>query len=187
MVTIGAEFRVKALALKGLPIHFATTQWTPLRISQRPLFNTSMGYLGYVIPAVFILILQQTLLLASGLIGAKAQQAAQLLRVGNKQPAITLSARFCAMFITYFFLAQFYMRICFQWYGISRLASLGDLWMMIVAFISSSVALGLVIGLLIPRRELVAPYVMVSSLPLIYTAGFIWPLESIPAPLIWIS
>ena len=42
----------------------------PIELNLRPLFNSSMGYLGYVIPAVFVLILQQTLLLAAGLVGA---------------------------------------------------------------------------------------------------------------------
>lgn len=187
VATLGAEFRVKALALAGSPIQFATQDWSPVRLNQRPLFNTSMGYLGYVIPAVFILILQQTLLLASALIGTTAQQTLHSDEADKHKVLTVLCARFCAMFITYIFLAQFYMGACFHWYGISRLANLTDLWLMIIAFTASSTLLGIVIGLLIPRKELAAPLVMVSSLPLVFTAGFVWPLESIPAPLLWLS
>ena len=58
---------------------------------------------------------------------------------------------------------------------------------MIAVFIASSVSLGVLIGVLLPRRELVAPIIMSASLPLIFTAGFIWPRELIPRPLLWLS
>lgn len=182
IVTLGAEFRIQERVQAGLPLTFAKSDWSPLKLNQRPLFNTSMGYLGYVIPAIFILILHQTLLLASGLIGAKSRNT-----VYQASAGVVLSARFFAMFSVYFLLAQFYMGACFSWYGISRLASLQDLLFMITAFIASTVSLGILIGLLLPRRELAAPLVMVSSLPLVFTAGFVWPLESIPPPVLWIS
>lgn len=41
-------------------------------------------------------------------------------------------------------------------------------------------SLGLLFGTILPRTELAAPLVMVSSLPLVFSAGFVWPVESIP-------
>ncbi|MDF5399352.1 ABC transporter permease, partial [Vibrio parahaemolyticus] len=35
--------------------------------------------------------------------------------------------------------------------------------------------------------ELVTLVVLVSSMPLIFLAGFIWPIEAIPTPLLWIA
>ncbi|MEF1221012.1 ABC transporter permease, partial [Photobacterium damselae] len=39
---------------------------------------------------------------------------------------------------------------------------------------------GLVIGQLIPRRELATLIVLLSSLPLVFSAGFIWPTTELP-------
>jgi ABC-2 type transport system permease protein len=186
---IGASHRVRDLVLGGAPIRFAANDWTPAGLNSRPLFNVSMGYLGYVVPAIFIMILHQTLLLAAGLIGASQNEASRndsdTLR--NRSIGKALSARFLAMFIIYFLLAQFYMGACFEFYDIARNAKLNDLWLMITAFVAATSALGVLIGVLIPRRELVAPLVMASSLPLVFTAGFVWPLESIPQPIVAVS
>jgi ABC-2 type transport system permease protein len=172
--------------LAGAPIQFATNDWTPVRLNSRPLFNVSMGYLGYVVPAIFIMILHQTLLLAAGLVGATHNEARRANPEAEQDGYIgrSLGARFLAMFIIYFLLAQFYMGACFNFYGIARNASLNDLWLMITAFVAATSSLGVLIGVLMPRRELVAPFVMASSLPLVFTAGFVWPLESIPAPIV---
>lgn len=184
VMTTGAGARVRELLLTGVPLSLAVRDWSPMRLNQRPLFNVGMGYLGYVLPAIFILILQQTLLLASGLIGAESRKKSGLPVAGA---ASMLAARFLAMFVVYFLLAQFYMGACFDFYGISRNAGIVDLWLMMSAFISASVALGILIGLLLPRRELAAPMVMISSLPMAFSAGFIWPRELLPEPVLWIS
>lgn len=184
VMTTGAGARVRELLVAGIPLSFALKDWSPIKLNDRPLFNVGMGYLGYVLPAIFILILQQTLLLASGLIGAESQHKSAL---SVADAATLLAARFLAMFVIYFLLAQFYMGACFNFYGISRNAGVFDLWLMISAFISASTALGILTGLLLPRRELAAPMIMISSLPMAFTAGFIWPRELLPEPVLWIS
>ena len=182
---VGAELRLLSLLVQGEPVNAAIQHWLPLQLNSRPLFNVSMGYLGYVIPAVFILILHQTLLLASGLVGAGFNQrlGAGLLSGQKLSPLTILTSRFVVMFLLYLVMAQFFMGICFQIYGITRVASLNDLLLMISAFTAATTSLGLLIGVVLPRRELAAPLVMISSLPLVFSAGFVWPLESIPEPI----
>jgi ABC-2 type transport system permease protein len=48
-------------------------------------------------------------------------------------------------------------------------------------FILSVTFLGTIIGLLTPRKELVTLIVLLSSLPLVFSAGFIWPTSNMPA------
>ena len=189
VLTSAATIRVANMVVKGAPIETAAEHWLPVRLNARPLFNDSIGYLQYVIPAVFILLLHQTLLLGTGLLGADFNQH---LKSGKEKPDDLsafhiLAARFSLMFIIYLVLSLFYMGICFGYYGIARNAGLGDLWLMILAFTGATTALGLLFGVLVPRTELVAPIVMISSLPLVFSAGFVWPLESLPRAIIMIS
>lgn len=184
VMTTGAVARVGELLVAGVPLGFAVKDWSPIHLNDRPLFNVGMGYLGYVIPAIFVLILQQTLLLASGLVGtrSKARSGLSFASAGS-----LLGARFVAMFIIYFVFAQFYMGVCFEYYEISKNADVLDLYLMIAAFLGASVALGMLLGLLLPGSEWAPPVVMVSSLPMAFTAGFIWPIELLPEPVLWIS
>ena len=184
VMSTAASARVRQLMIDGVPLEIARENWSPIHLNERPLFNPGMGYLDYVIPAVFILILQQTLLLASCLIGAEAKEKSGL-RFGRA--CTVFFSRFIVMFLVYILLAQFYMGACFEYYDISRNAKITDLWLMIVAFTSACVAFGILLGLLLPRRELAAPVVMLSSLPMAFTAGFIWPRDLLPQPVLWIS
>lgn len=184
VMTTGAIERVGELLIAGVPLSFAVKDWSPMQLNERPLFNVGMGYLGYVIPAIFVLILQQTLLLASGLVGAESKAKSGF---SLASASTLLGARFVAMFIVYFLAAQFYMGICFEYYQIGRTAGVLDLYLMIAAFLSASVALGMLLGLLIPGSEWAPPVVLVSSLPMAFTAGFVWPIELLPEPVLWIS
>jgi ABC-2 type transport system permease protein len=68
--TIAAEVKVNRMVMKGDNIALASKQYTPIGLNLKPTFNPSSGYLNYVIPAVFVLILHQTLLIALGLLTA---------------------------------------------------------------------------------------------------------------------
>ena len=182
VLTSAATIRVANMVVSVVPIETAGEHWLPVGLNARPLFNDSVGYLQYVIPAVFILLLHQTLLLGTGLLGAEFNQH---LSSGKEKPGEVsafhvLAARFTLMFIIYLVLSLFYIGICFEYYGITRNAGMSDLWLMILAFTGATTALGLLFGVLVPRTELIAPIVMISSLPLVFSAGFVWPLESVP-------
>jgi ABC-2 type transport system permease protein len=84
------------------------------------------------------------------------------------------------MFVIYLVLLSYYFGYSFEYYGINRLATIPDLMSIIIPFLLSVIFLGSVIGLLIPRKELATLIVLLSSLPLVFSAGFIWPTSNIP-------
>jgi ABC-2 type transport system permease protein len=84
------------------------------------------------------------------------------------------------MFVIYLVLLSYYFGYSFEYYGINRLAIIPDLMSIIIPFLLSVIFLGTVIGLLIPRKELATLIVLLSSLPLVFSAGFIWPTSNIP-------
>jgi ABC-2 type transport system permease protein len=84
------------------------------------------------------------------------------------------------MFIIYLALFIFYFGHSFQSYEINRLASISDLMTLAVPFLLSVIFLGTLVGLLLPRKELATLAVLLSSLPLVFSAGFIWPTSNMP-------
>ena len=182
VLTSAAAIRVGTMVIGGAPLDTAAEHWLPVRLNSRPLFNTSMGYLGYVIPAVFVIILHQTLILGTGLLGAGFNQrlSSREEKANGQSAFLILAARFSLMFAIYLVMSLFYMGICFEFYGITRNASHADLLLMLLAFIAATTGLGLLFGVVLPRTEFAAPMVMISSLALVFSAGFVWPLESVP-------
>src|SRR5260370_4468546 len=53
----------------GVDPALAVAATAPMPLTAEPLFNPQGGYATYVLPAAFILILQQTLLIGVGLLG----------------------------------------------------------------------------------------------------------------------
>jgi ABC-2 type transport system permease protein len=88
------------------------------------------------------------------------------------------------MLFIYSLLFFYYFGFSFEHFGISRLAHIGDLLAILLPFLLSVIFLGIVMGLVISKKELATVIVLLTSLPLVFSAGFIWPASNIPT---WIN
>ncbi|MGF1755447.1 ABC transporter permease [Vibrio makurazakiensis] len=183
--TLAAEAKVAHLVSEGSPLSTASHQFSAFTANMKPTFNSRMGYVDYVVPAVFVLILQQTLIMAMGLVGNTQKHSRGYWN--EIPPSFLLSVRVLVLLGIYYVLAMYYFGASFEMYGINRLASMGVLLALLFPFLLSGCLIGAVLGQLLPRRELVTVVVLVSSMPLIFLAGFIWPVQMIPEPLVMVS
>jgi ABC-2 type transport system permease protein len=163
--TLAAEIKVSHLLTEGVPLAYAVNNISSVKLNMKPTFNASMGYVQYVVPAVFVLILQQTLAMAAGLMG------------GTQTSGQGYWRRYSPLKVG----------VSFEMYGINRLADISTIFAILIPFLLSSCFIGIWLGAILPRRELVTFFVLISSMPLIFSAGVIWPLEIIPSPIIWIT
>ncbi|CAE6905892.1 ABC-type multidrug transport system [Vibrio sp. B1FIG11] len=183
--TLGAEVKVSKMVIDGVPLSMASHDYSAIKLNMKPTFNPTMGYIEYVVPAVFVLILQQTLIMAIGL-----QTGTQRHGRGYWSQVPTgalLFARTVVFVAIYYLLSAYYFGFSFERLNVNHVANAGELLTLLLPFLLGCCGLGLWLGYLLPRRELVTLVVLVSSMPLIFLAGFIWPVESIPAPLLWFA
>lgn len=188
--TLSVKAKVSRMVMSGENLVLASNQYAPVKLSMQPVFNPSNGYVNYVAPAVFVLILHQTLLIAAGLVGGEQNESRRAGIAGYWQRSATIdrwSARLVILVLTYIPLALYYFGFSFQFYGISRLASMGNILAMLIPFLAAVIGLGMVMGELIPRRELATLIVVLSSLPLVFCAGFIWPTSELPLGLQYLA
>ena len=205
--TLSAQIKVSRMVVSGQNIALAASQYSAIKLNMKPLFNSTIGYVSYVVPAVFVLILHQTLLIAMGLLTGKQNEVTlslintsskmlkdkllkeEYLKSNNDEPDYywlsysvwqVMLVRAAFMLMIYIPLVAYYFGYSFMYYNVSRLASISDLILVIIPFLLSVIFLGMIIGLLIPRKELATLIVLLSSLPLVFVAGFIWPVASIP-------
>ena len=183
--TLGAEVKVSKMVIDGVPLSMASHDYSAIKLNMKPTFNPTMGYIEYVVPAVFVLILQQTLIMAIGLqTGTQRHGRGYWSQVST---GALLFARTLVFVAIYYLLSAYYFGFSFERLNVNHIANAGELLTLLLPFLLGCCGLGLWLGYLLPRRELVTLVVLVSSMPLIFLAGFIWPVESIPAPLLWFA
>lgn len=184
VLTLSATLQVGQLAQSGKPIDAALVEQAPLRIEVTRLFNPQGGYASFVVPAVMMVILQQTLLVGIGLLcQARNCDAPERMIV-----RIPWSLGRCVPYIGMYALhVVFILAVVFPLYALPHRGSLLTLFALLSLFLGASVLLALLISELFRDRDAVVPVLLFTSLPAVFLSGFSWPTEMIPTPLRWFA
>lgn len=185
-MTLSAEIKVTQLLISGQPMELAQDQYSAVTLGLHALFNETEGYINYVIPAVFVLILHQTLIMGAGILGASENEQFREGKIPHWQRASAsalLLVRTMIFVIIYTLLSLYYYGPAYVFYDIPRLAAMGDLALLNLVFLLPVCFLGICLGAVLPRRELATLIVLLTSMPLVFACGFIWPTSAIPVPI----
>ena len=151
----------------------------------QPLFNTTSGYRDYVFPAIANIILQQTLMFTA------ARLAAERRRRGAAPRRIAARLGTWAALVLVGMLGQaFVFGFAFWVQDVPRGGNMAGLLLAMPLFAGAVAALGLAIGGAMRSGDDALKLLMPTSLPLVFLAGFAWPLDQMPgwlATLAWVS
>lgn len=157
----------------------------PMKIEEVPIFNSTGGYGNAILPAVLILILQQTLLLGIGL-------AAGTARENNRfQDLIPLSRHYNGVFrivlgksLSYFMIYAImgaYVTLCIpRFFHFTSLVHYSDLIGLMVPYLLACIFFGMMLSCLVRYRENVMLLVVFTSIPMLFLTGISWPQSNIP-------
>ncbi len=182
-----ASIKIVTKLTQNIPLEAAKKEYTPYVLNTINLFNKDNSYTQYVIPAVFVLILQQTMLIGLAILGGGVRERAYKGYNYDRSTLNIMLSRFIIFFGIFFIHLLFYFGFSFEYFGVTHLAKMGDLLKFSFAFLSASIFLGIFLGSVFTSREIATPAVLFSSLPLVFSAGFVWPLEALPEWLHFIS
>ncbi len=171
--SIGADVEYVRLTSSGINPEIANTVISPITNTSIALYNPSGGYATYVIPAAFVLIVQQSFLMGIGILhaGRKPLKGVELLAAPLAYIAI-----YCLWIAVTQILLPFL-------YGIPRLGTWLNLYCVAIPFLLAVTALGFAISQVFKEREGVVFFLVVMGLPLFFLSGISWPMESIPEPI----
>lgn len=161
----------------------ALASGSPVEVLSEPLFNPTGGYGSYVVPAAFVLILQQTLLMGAATLGALAFEhggAAARRRRSGGRAVLGQAIAHLALALPGVVL---YLVVLPRIYGFSASARIVDLLALAVPFLLAVSFLGQFLGAWFLRRETAMLLVIALSLPLFFLVGVAWPLEAVPEAL----
>jgi ABC-2 type transport system permease protein len=147
---------------------------SPADVLLQPVFNPVGGYASYIVPAAFILILQQTLLIGAAMLTGVA------LRQGGGAFA-GVFGRGIAHLTIYLPAVALYLIVLPRFYGFSTLGDPGQLLALASVFLLATSFLGQAVGAWFTRPENATIILLATSLPQFFTTGFAWPREAIPA------
>jgi ABC-2 type transport system permease protein len=146
---------------------------SPADVLLQPIFNPVGGYASYVVPAAFILILQQTLLIGAAMLTGTA------LASGGAAFAGVLG-RGIAHLTIYLPALALYVIVLPRIYGFSTLGHLPQIFALASVFLLATSFMGQAVGAWFTRPENATILLLATSLPQFFMAGFAWPREAIP-------
>jgi len=151
---------------------------SPADVLLQPIFNPVGGYASYVVPAAFVLILQQTLLLGAAMLTSAA------LAQASGGALATVLGRGVAHLTIYLPAMALYFVVLPRVYGFSTLGNLLQLFALASVFILATSFMAQAVGAWFKRPETPILIFLATSLPQFFMTGFAWPREAIPAPVL---
>jgi len=144
---------------------------SPADILLQPIFNPVGGYASYVVPAAFVLILQQTLLIGAAMLTGTALAGAGGVFSG-------VLGRGVAHLTIYLPALALYLIVLPRIYGFSTLGQLPQIFALATVFLLATSFMGQAVGAWFTRPENATLLLLATSLPQFFTAGFAWPREA---------
>jgi ABC-2 type transport system permease protein len=176
--TLSAGIEIQRLRARGATREAALARREPVPLVVRPLFNPTEGYASYVVPAVLVLILQQTLLIGIGLLGGTAAERGMAPPGGS--PIARVLGRALFYLGLYCVYAVLIFTVVYRLYGFPERGHALDLAGFALPFLLACTFLALGLGALFRRRETALQLLLFTSLPAVFLAGFAWPVEALP-------
>jgi ABC-2 type transport system permease protein len=143
---------------------------SPAEILIQPIFNPVGGYASYIVPAAFLLILQQTLLMGVATLTVGMRGAGLTTVIGRAVAHLTLSAPALALFLI----------VLPRLYGFSTLGRTAALLALAAPFVLATSFLAQAAGAWFRHKETAVLLFLATSIPQLFVVGFAWPREAIP-------
>ncbi len=167
----------------------------PIGYKEVSIFNPQNGFASFLIPAVLILILQQTLLLGTAMsAGTEREMERRRLRAARgriaafarlaamQRPPIvaTILGKGAAHLLIYLPVATYVLGVVPRLFSLNQIGRPLDLALFIVPFLIASIFFALSLAQAFRRRETCMLTIVFTSVPLLFLTGISWPSSAIP-------
>ena len=139
------------------------------------LFTPTGGYGSFLIPAVLVLILHQTLFFGICMLGGTAREENQ-----ENFGIRNLIGRALAYFLIYYALAAILLGFYPRLFDIPHIGAIWDILLLLIPYLLAVIFFSLCVSVFIRNRESGLVLLISSSLIFLFMAGISWPKEMIP-------
>lgn len=157
----------------------------PIEYTDIALYNPTNGFAAFLLPAVLMLVIQQTLLLGIGLSAGTAREKNQfrdlvpINRHYNGTLRIVLG-KGLSYFMIYTLVATYVLCVVPWIFRLNRIALPGELALFILPYLSACIFFAMTASIAIHNRETCMLIFVFTSVPLLFLSGISWPAAAIP-------
>ena len=181
----GAAVEMQRLVAQGVNLPQAEAVVQPVIYQSHNLFNPYLGYGTFIMPAIIILIIQQTLLLGIGMIGGTWHEFnlySRLVPAGEER--LSTWAVLAGKAFTYILIsavvASYILTIHYHLYGYPMNGRPLTVIALMLPYILACILLGIALSTLFTRRENSLLLMLWTSLPTLLLSGISYPWEAMP-------
>jgi len=151
----------------------------------RPLFNPSFNYSNFLLPGLFMAILQQVILLGLALswTGEKEDKSLATLVRTSRSPLVLMTGKALPYLVVNFLVAEVFLRLLFPFCDIPMEGSWAVAIPFTALFTLTIVTWGLWVSGLCRTRLFATQLLMFIALPSFVLSGFTWPTRAMPYPI----
>lgn len=158
----------------------------PIEYEDVTLFNPTNGFAAFLIPAVLILIIQQTLLLGIGLSAGTAREhnrfkdLVPINRHYNGTLRIVMG-KGLSYFMVYALVAVYILCVVPRIFSLNQIAIPGVLTLFTLPYLAACIFFAMTASIAIRNRETCMLLFVFTSVPLLFLSGISWPGAAMPA------
>ena len=157
----------------------------PIEYEDVAIFNPTNGFAAFLIPAVLILIIQQTLLLGTGLSAGTAREQNRFkdLVPINRHYNGTLRivmGKGLSYFMVYSLVAVYILCVVPRLFSLNQIAIPGVLTLFALPYLAACIFFAMTASIAIRNRETCMLLFVFTSVPLLFLSGISWPGAAMP-------
>ena len=184
MVSLDMNRDIQMVRLSGMSDHEKEVMTMPIENEYVTMFNPANGFQAFLIPAVLILVLQQTLVLGvammAGTENERRRKGELILGDEYSNPITVLGGKALAYLLVYGFTATYVLCVVPWLFNMPQLWQLPTLVAFIVPFLLASIFFAISISFFVRDRESCFLLFVFVSVPLIFMSGISWPTSNMP-------
>ena len=180
VLDMGNRIQIERLNANGITGESATILSNPIPYEGVALYNEGGGFASFLMPAILILILFQTLFLGIGMIAGTSRGenrfhvlvSSSVHRGGTFRVIIGKSFSY---FIIYAAWSFFVLMLMPRIFNLPHIGIPFDIMMLMVPFLLATIFFSMTVSVFLPHRETSLVLFMFMSLILLFISGFSWP------------
>ena len=190
MLTVGSGIRLRYYEIKGIDSHKAMQLINPVMAEVKPIYNTTNSYGGFLLPGLFFLILQQTLLIGlgesvsrdneKGIIGSTVSNS----RFGVINYIFGKTGYYVFLYLAYLII---FTAVIFPLFDLPVAGSILSIFVVSMIFLITIMLLTMLIGTFVKSQIRMMEILAFTSYPFFLLSGYSWPITAMPQPLQWFA
>jgi len=184
VLDMNKKIQLQRLNSGGTTGQSATIQAEPIPFEETILFNGGMGFASFLMPAVLILILHQTLFFGISMVSGTSREenrSHQLVNSKFNKGGIyrIIFGKSMSYFLIYMIWIFFILIIIPRIFNLPHIGNEIDIYILMIPFLLATIFFSLTISVFFPNRETGMIVFLFFSLILLFLSGISWPMSNI--------